>query len=81
MTRRPAPNAVQDRRALRHYLQRAGEVGLKAYVHMIVGSLRAKAASTPNSIDDVIVCLLEVLVDRLFPPADPEPEVQEAAPK
>lgn len=81
MTQRRSPK--QDRQALRHFLTNAGEVGIKSYVEMILGALRARAASTSSNIDDVIVVLLEVLVFRLFqPPARaPESEVQDDVPK
>lgn len=64
MMQRPAPN---DLRRLRSYLHQAGEVGFRSYVALIIGTLRDRARQTENTLDDLIVMVLEVAIARLFP--------------
>jgi len=68
MTRLPVHKDMRD---LRVYLQKAGEVGFRAYVTLIMSTLRERARETSNPLDDIVVLVLTVAVDRLFPPPNP----------
>lgn len=69
--------AKQDARKLRSYLFTAGEIGFRAYLAACIGALRDRARETKSPLDDVLIIVLSVAADRLFPPQTP-PDDQSA---
>lgn len=74
MTRQRAPKQAHP--ALAAFLKKAQEHTLRAYLETVLGALAHRAATTKSGVDDIVIVVITVLVDRLFPQEEAAPESQ-----